>query len=314
MGHRVRSEVVDEINGSDELSEDGFTTLRIQPLARPSDMNPPMMDADGDIHVARKRMKAAVSEIALRVQRDCFSNKSGVQVWRAAFLLVDFALHHASVFADETILELGCGIGFVSLVLSGVAKLVLATDHNVDALALAEDNLRWNLHGPCRLRRLDWTRRALLPPEEPFGWSNRDRTALERARFVLASDVFYDDDVAVAFLAKLTELLLENASRTAIIATEKRAVFSAATLSVAHLGYDVFEARICRHVPLTSLSLTEPHRTRYTCEQCLAKEAKPFLAATPLPTHEVPQAFAYDRQEMLELWFIHGLVNAHDAA
>ncbi|KDO35040.1 hypothetical protein SPRG_01104 [Saprolegnia parasitica CBS 223.65] len=242
------------------------------------------------------------------------ADKSGVQVWRAAFLLVDFALHHASVFADETILELGCGIGLASLVLSGVAKLVLATDCDVDALAIADENLRWNLHGPCRLRRLDWTRRGLPLAVEPFGWSNRDRTALERARFVLASDVLYDDDVADAFLTKLTELLLENASRTAIIATEKRAVFSAVTLSVVHLGYDAFEARICRHVTLASPSLTERGRTRYACKDCSAKAATPFLAATRLSMHGIPQAFAYDRQEMLELWLIHGLINAPEPA
>lgn len=49
------------------------------------------------------------------------------QVWRGAFLLADFILSEADMFRGATVLELGAGMGFTSIVMATVAKTVYCT-------------------------------------------------------------------------------------------------------------------------------------------------------------------------------------------
>ncbi|OQR85023.1 methyltransferase-like protein 22-like [Achlya hypogyna] len=265
-----------------------------------------LLDDGEDMIVERKRVRWGENDIMLRTRSESTVDNSGVQVWRAAFLLGDFVMAHASQFTDETVVELGCGVGFVTLVLSSVAKLVIATDSDVDALSLAETNLLHNLHGACRLRQMDWNCHGLPSSSAEFGWSNRDINALRRARILVASDVFYDDDITEVFLSKLCELMTENPNLVAFVAIEKRAIFSAEKLNVVHLGYDIFRANVCNHTsaPESLFHATEPH----VCAACNEVGATPRFLASQVALESIPQVFEYDRQGMLELWCVRGLV------
>lgn len=55
-------------------------------------------------------------------------NKSpSFQVWRGSFLLADFILSKPDKFKGATVLELGAGMGFTSIVMATVAKTVYCT-------------------------------------------------------------------------------------------------------------------------------------------------------------------------------------------
>ena len=51
----------------------------------------------------------------------------GLQVWRGALLMTDYIIHNSSRFDGATVLELGAGIGLVSIVASLSAKSVYCT-------------------------------------------------------------------------------------------------------------------------------------------------------------------------------------------
>ena len=51
----------------------------------------------------------------------------GQQVWRGALLLSDFIFHQNSQFTDTVVLELGCGVGLVSIVASHFCSAIFCT-------------------------------------------------------------------------------------------------------------------------------------------------------------------------------------------
>ncbi len=51
----------------------------------------------------------------------------GQQVWRGALVLSDFILHHRKALKDSTLLELGGGVGLVSIVASYFCNLIFCT-------------------------------------------------------------------------------------------------------------------------------------------------------------------------------------------
>lgn len=55
----------------------------------------------------------------------------GLQVWRGALLLADYVLSHPDLFRDQTIVELGAGVGVTSIVASYLAKEVICTGRRV---------------------------------------------------------------------------------------------------------------------------------------------------------------------------------------
>lgn len=54
-------------------------------------------------------------------------NLVGLQVWRGAVLLADYVLSCPDLFKNQTVLELGSGVGLTSIVASYLAKQVICT-------------------------------------------------------------------------------------------------------------------------------------------------------------------------------------------
>ncbi|XP_075421423.1 methyltransferase-like protein 22 isoform X3 [Ascaphus truei] len=68
----------------------------------------------------------------------------GKQIWRGAFLLADYVLWKRDSFRGCTVLELGAGTGFTSIVMATVAKTVYCTDVGEDLLDMCERNVALN--------------------------------------------------------------------------------------------------------------------------------------------------------------------------
>jgi len=67
-------------------------------------------------------------------------NLVGLQVWRGAFLLADYILSHPDLFKDQTILELGSGVGLTSIVASYLAKEVICTGNTYTNISIESFN------------------------------------------------------------------------------------------------------------------------------------------------------------------------------
>ncbi|XP_023705973.1 methyltransferase-like protein 22 isoform X3 [Cryptotermes secundus] len=88
-----------------------------------------MMDEDGDLIVCRKPvLMQKEGIIAIEHSYSTTLDLVGRQIWRGALLLGDFLLHYgSSLLQDHTVLELGSGVGFTSIVAAMFASEVICT-------------------------------------------------------------------------------------------------------------------------------------------------------------------------------------------
>ncbi|XP_013373451.1 PREDICTED: methyltransferase-like protein 22 isoform X6 [Chinchilla lanigera] len=70
----------------------------------------------------------------------------GKQVWQGALLLADYILFRRDLFQGRTVLELGAGTGFASIVAATMARTVYCTDVGADLLAMCQRNITLNSH------------------------------------------------------------------------------------------------------------------------------------------------------------------------
>ncbi|KAM3598726.1 uncharacterized protein V6R79_021767 [Siganus canaliculatus] len=187
----------------------------------------------------------------------------GKQVWRGALLLADFILSKSTLFKGTTVLELGAGTGFTSIIMATAAKVVYCTDVGEDLLDMCKRNARLNRHmlrlsgGELKVRHLDWLQQNLCT-------------------------VCYDDDLSDGFFSTLYRLC-SNFTHicTIFISIEKRMNFSLRHMDVSCEAYDHFI-----HC-LSQIQDLSDGRCSFTVEQ--------------VPT-SFPQFFVYERIEHLELW------------
>jgi 2-polyprenyl-3-methyl-5-hydroxy-6-metoxy-1,4-benzoquinol methylase len=99
------------------------------------------------------------------------------QIWPASILLADSVATWGPASTDSpAVLEIGCGLGLVSLVLCGLGYRVLASDYDEDALAFVVENARRNGLAAPQTRWIDW--------REPY-----PELAVDR---IVAADVLYE--------------------------------------------------------------------------------------------------------------------------
>ncbi|KAL4155054.1 hypothetical protein PRNP1_007168 [Phytophthora ramorum] len=278
-------------------------------------------DADGDIVVPRRQAKKRRKSSGQEVSLPASNVTRGTQLWRAAFLLAEYIYSAPDIFKRQVVLELGCGIGFTSIVASRMSRCVYATDSDENALLLAKRNTKSNHHGDLRFRLLDWDDCSLIPTPggtlpTAFGWTHSDQTDLDDLTIIIASDVFYDDVTTTLFLRAVHRLMLQHSSAKTYVSLERRSVFSAAAMRVISLGYDTFHEHICFHDPSTCHTHIRDNLVR--CQICSAErststgrdEEEDFLRFI---THEIdigdfPQRFRYDRLSTLMFWVIDAVV------
>ncbi|XP_004628133.1 methyltransferase-like protein 22 [Octodon degus] len=216
----------------------------------------------------------------------------GKQVWQGALLLADYILFRRDLFQGRTVLELGAGTGFASIVAATMARTVYCTDVGADLLAMCQRNITLNSHlaatggGVVKVRELDWLKDHLCTdPEVPFSWSEEDIADLyDHTTVLFAAEVFYDDNLTDALFRTLCRLTcrLKNAC-TALLSVEKRFNFTLRHLDITCEAYDHFRSS------LHALETRSDGRLRFVVEPVEAS---------------FPQLLVYERIRQLELWKI----------
>ncbi|EFN60213.1 Uncharacterized protein C16orf68 [Camponotus floridanus] len=234
--HKVTSEIYTENNHISEKLDSGNTvtqfTFKCPSYMIDTTTNETLnYDSDDDLDIERDRERTIQIEHSVSTEL----NLVGLQVWRGAFLLADYILSHPDLFKDQTILELGSGVGLTSIVASYLAKEVICTDINAgDILNLIERNF---------LRNHPYVRSGYHIEEVNFlnlRWSNKLEEKLQSANIILAADVIYDDKITDGFVRTLSKLLYTKKKKIIYIALEKRYVFTIADLDTIAPMYEEF--------------------------------------------------------------------------
>ncbi|XP_053550086.1 methyltransferase-like protein 22 [Bombina bombina] len=216
----------------------------------------------------------------------------GKQIWRGAFLLADYILWQKDQFSGRTVLELGAGTGFSSIVTAAAAKTVYCTDVGDDLLEMCERNVALNRRitgltgSEVKVKELDWLKHSLSSDSEAqYGWSEDEIADLyDHTTVILAADIFYDDDLTDALFKTLYRITysLRN-SCTIYLSIERRLNFTLRDLDITCEAYNYF--RSC----LENFENIQHGKVKWRSE--LIK-----------PTF--PQFFSYERVALLELWKI----------
>lgn len=99
-------------------------------------------DSDGDLEVKRRKRGSIRIEHLDSTELPLV----GLQVWRGALILSDFLFHHRHEFANQSILEVGSGVGLSSIAAGIFAKKrIVCTDLNIGGiLDLIRNNIKRN--------------------------------------------------------------------------------------------------------------------------------------------------------------------------
>nr|CAG4640318.1 EOG090X0C5G [Daphnia pulex] len=236
-------------------------------------------DDDGDLLVCRKDFTPDFT-LSIKHHINTSLDMVGLQVWRGAFLLADFLLHSATnedknfkIFHDDIVIELGAGTGLTSIVAGMVAGHVVSTDISKgNILSLIETNIEQNskwISGQVEAIELDFYN---------SNYSDKLVSLIENSNLLIAADVVYHDELTDAFLSTLKRLMVTGRPKTAVIALEKRFVFTLADLDIEAPCYDYFHENLLREL------------NAYDILQ--------------LDTSQIPQYFCYERVKELVLFKI----------
>lgn len=167
--------------------------------------------------------------------------------WPLFGMLWPSGLHLAEAMAlrplleDETILEIGCGLGLASLVSHRRGALVTASDCHPLAGSFLLENLRLNDLPPLRYCHGDWT-----PPAEQAPTGLRRPRVQGRFDLIIGSDVLYERDD----IGRLPDFIARHAmpSGEVLIVDPNRGNRSAFSKRMASLGY-ALQNRILKSPP-----------------------------------------------------------------
>jgi predicted nicotinamide N-methyase len=211
-------------------------------------------DSDGDLDIT-SRIEKSKNVLFIRHKMQTTIDQVGYQLWRATFFLADFLLqNHQHVLEGKYAVELGAGLGFVSLICSQYTKHFYATDME-EIIKQAE--LNWSLNtndsqnerDKLRFKELNWSNYEtfLLPREvqnspNAYNLSKFDLDLFEKTDVLLAADVVYDDILTNKLMNTIYRLMTfgERKRKVCLIANEKRINFNIHSLCVTDTAYDYF--------------------------------------------------------------------------
>ena len=153
---------------------------------------PPVVeDEDGDLFLPRLALPSASDDLVgwrIELSRLASSRieRVGLQLWAGALLLSDLLLQRPQLVRGLPVVELGAGLGLVSLVAHRLGAQVCCTDGHPEAVRQSRENLRRNGAEEVSCEQVRW--------EEPPGESR-----IWQGEVLLAADVVYDQEAAEAF-------------------------------------------------------------------------------------------------------------------
>ncbi|XP_051168707.1 methyltransferase-like protein 22 [Leptopilina boulardi] len=231
---KVTSEIYEENRSDGDLANDSrITKINFRyPSFLLKDKNDKLeYDEDGDLIV--DRVQKGTLMIEHHISTDL--HLVGLQLWRGAFLLADYILSNSDLFENKTILELGSGVGFTSIIASILAKKVICTDINEgEILKLIAKNFKNNkkyIKSKVDIKEMNFLN---------LNWSQQFCEELKTVEIILAADVIYDDNITEGFVNTLEKLFNCNSLNIAYVALEKRFVFTLADLDSVAPMYEEF--------------------------------------------------------------------------
>ncbi|KAG2138681.1 putative methyltransferase-domain-containing protein [Suillus bovinus] len=165
------------------------------------------------------------------------SGTTGLRTWYASFVLASYLIVNADIIRDQTVLELGCGSGFLGIIVATIQQkfnerhqsrrqplpAVLLTDVNAAVLSRCRDNiqLRCNQssnHPNITFSTLDWFDALSLPGE------NVMKAFLSKANVgvVIGADVVFDPILVPPLVATLRLALSFESTRMVVVALTVR--------------------------------------------------------------------------------------------
>jgi predicted nicotinamide N-methyase len=137
------------------------------------------------------------------------------KVWPSAIALHNVLQKHPSLIKDKTVLELGAGIGFPSLLMAEITKSIIISDYDSEAVELLQKNIEHLELENAEALKLDWN--ALPETIHP--------------EVIILSDVNYDP-TQFETLTKLIEKFIHQGC-TIILSTPQRIMASPFVLELA---------------------------------------------------------------------------------
>ncbi len=99
------------------------------------------------------------------------------ELWPSSIGLAEFVLEESEITENDSVIELGCGVGLAGISVATRGAKVIISDYQKDALALAEMNWIVNLGHSPETVELDW----------------RNVDIQNQFDYVIASDIVYEE-------------------------------------------------------------------------------------------------------------------------
>ena len=125
---------------------------------------------------------------------------TGLTLWRASEHLSLFCYANAEIFRGRRVLELGAGIGNVSILIDKLneAKMVIATDGDDDTIELLDSNIA-KVESSVIVRKLFWGQHKEFKSEFPDPFD-----------ILVAADVIYEEDQVIPLFEAVVDLLASH--------------------------------------------------------------------------------------------------------
>jgi len=143
----------------------------------------------------------------------------GVELWPSAMMLAEYL--SSCDIGPHSALEIGCGLGLVSIVAARLGWSVVAGDHEPSALVFARHNAMLNAETDIRFIELDWKN----PPDT------------QRFQRILGADILYQLSNHCVVLCCLNSLLCDEG--VALIADPNRGVADGFAEAAVSAGFQV---------------------------------------------------------------------------
>lgn len=223
MGAEAHDELVKELLEFVLHARLGQTTLSSEDLHHVSYAIPAVPSNAASVSTSKDEPLVVTCRVA------SVFNEVGLKIWEAGWYLAEYIITHPHVFTDQTVLELGAGVGFTGLVLAGVAspKRVLLSDYGSSVM----QNLRYNAeinapHFQCSVDvvTLDWD------TWDPSDGAQDSGDAALRPDILLAGDCVYDVTSFPSLVRVLQAFLGQSSLSTETARTRERKAIFAVTI------------------------------------------------------------------------------------
>ncbi|XP_063790330.1 methyltransferase-like protein 22 isoform X8 [Pseudophryne corroboree] len=211
----------------------------------------------------------------------------GKQIWRGAFVLADYILWQRDLFRGCTVLELGAGTGFTSIIMATVAKTVYCTG------------------GQVKVRELDWLNQFCKDADASYSWTEDDIADLyDQTTVILAADgmlkkAFFksitEKNAASAGIAEM--IFYDDVLTNALFKTISRITRNLSNPCTIYLSVERRFNFTLRHMDITCDAY---NHFRNCLNNFESSNGKLKWSAMEIKT-VFPQFFSYER-EHLELW------------